>query len=154
MEDNTIDECARRMKCTTQTVENRIKTLAQRGIIIQVRRDPVDKRRRLIAEADLQRIADAYQDALLPARLRVQQEELADREVALEVAGSDGLGTVERLCMELEGMKLEYQRELDLLRQSRERSEHQMHALIEEAQTWLAEMKLSSSGSAERDCSL
>lgn len=151
MEDNTIDECARRMDCTTQTVENRIKTLAQRGIIIQVRRDPVDKRRRLIAEADLQRIAAAYQDALLPPRLRGQQEGPADREVALEVAGSDGVGTVERLCMELEGMKLEYQRELELLRQSRERSEQQMHELIEEAQTWLAEVKGSSSGNPERE---
>jgi DNA-binding MarR family transcriptional regulator len=153
MDDNTIEECARRMQCTTQTVENRLKTLARRGITIEVRKDPVDKRKRLIAEGDLRRIAAAYQEALLPPRIGMgaQQGDLASLEVELEVAGSDGLGPVERVRMELEGLKLEYQRELELLRASREQHERRFRQLIEETESWLGEGRRSPSTGAERD---
>jgi DNA-binding MarR family transcriptional regulator len=153
MEDNTIEECARRMQCTTQTVENRLKTLARQGITIEVRKDPVDKRKRLITEADLRRIAAAYQDALLPSKIGTgtMQGNLASLEVDLEVTGSDGLEPAERLRMDLEGLKLEYKRELELLRSSREQSEQRFHQFIEEAEAWLDRKRREASGVAEQE---
>lgn len=135
------------MRCTTQTVENRLKTLARQGVIIEVRRDPVDRRKRLIAEADLKRIAASYQDVLLSPRVGAQQGDLA----GLEVAGSDGLESAEGLRMELEGLKLEYQRELELLRSSREQSEQRFRQIIEEAEAWLAGVRRSTSEVTERE---
>jgi len=140
------------MQCTTQTVENRLKTLARQGITVEVRKDPVDKRKRLITEADLRRIAAAYQEALLPSRLGTGtvQGNLASLEVALEVAGSDGLEPAERLRMELEGLKLEYERELELLRSSRRQSEQRFQQLLAEAETWLGRERSGTSGLAEQ----
>jgi DNA-binding transcriptional MocR family regulator len=151
MEDNTIEECARRMQVTTQTVENRLKTLARRGVVIEVRRDPVDRRKRLISEADLKTIAAAYQDALLPPRVVTPQRMPTGQEVELEVAGSDGLQPAERLRMDLEGLRLEYQHELELLRSSREQGEQRIRQLIEETEAWLGEVKRGASDVAERE---
>ena len=150
MEDNTIEECARRLQCTTQTVENRVKALAKQGVAIEVRRDAVDKRRRLISETDLQRIAAAYQDTLLPPKSGILPA-LTDLEVGVEVGGSDGQASAELVRVELEALSIQYRRELDLLRRSREQNQEQFGQFMEEARAWLNRVREESGERAQRD---